>query len=370
MISWVLGCILRFYPPAFRREFGAEIAAVFWQAASEKRALGRLALLGWLLAELAGSLQAALRLWIHPLNQGGNMATVSVPDQGEKMPRWVIPAILILFLVFALPFRFYALFPGQIGSGLQIALLLLAFVAPLLVGLAARLPRWSLLYTGAVLGGIGFYGTFLLAGAILVVIQMLVNGAVDQPLVSPITPSSFAGRLLYQWMLSGLIWLVIGMLNVVFLGLASVLPGLRAQGKRFWRDFTLLSFSLYGGVLISYMVGFDEWQSEELYVLASMAALAAGAWGYLRAKSAGRRTLALLAGLAVCMAVVAVGKYFLLPLQAWDPWLPGRPPESERWFAVLGTIGAWFWATLFVGLPGLLQALRKSPPVPPILTEA
>jgi hypothetical protein len=116
-----------------------------------------------------------------------------------------------------------------------------------------------------------------------------------------------------------------------------------------------------------YLIEFDEYQHEELYVFISMAALALGAWGYLRAKSPGVRTLALLGGLTVCLASMGVGKYYLVPLQEWSLWLQWHPPETERWFEALRTIATWFWAALFVGLPGLVQVLRKPPADQPAL---
>jgi hypothetical protein len=354
-MNWFLRWILHFYPPAFRREFGDEVAAVFRQSAVEKRSQGRLALAGWLLVELFSGLRVALRLRFNELEQGVNMGTIPLIDRDNQVPRWAIPAILVFFLVMALPYKFYALFPSWMSSWLPLVLLLLAFVTPLFGGLRARLPRWSMLYTGAVLGGIGFYGAFIILGILGLLLRPVLESLMDRQ-------DTLTGRLFYEWILNGLIWLGIGLANGLFLGLVAFTPGLHGQWARFWRDFSLVSFSLYGGILIVYMVDFDDYSHEELYVLASMAALGLGAWGYLRAKTAVRRTLSLLAGLTVCMTFMGVGKYFLVPLQDWGPWLPSHPPETERWFESLRTIATWFWAALFVGLPGLAQALRKTPP--------
>lgn len=51
------------------------------------------------------------------------------------------------------------LFPNWLATGIILALALVTFVGPLTVGLVTRLPRWSLLFTGAVMGGVGFLGT-------------------------------------------------------------------------------------------------------------------------------------------------------------------------------------------------------------------
>lgn len=352
----VLRWILRLSPPAFRSEFGDEMAAVFRQSAAERRAQGRLALAAWLLAELSGGLQVALRLRFNALKQGAKMETFPSPNQNDRVPPWVIPAMLVFFLFPSLSYLFYALFPGGKVNGLPVPLAILCFIGLLVAGLRARLPRWSLLFTGVVLGVIGFYVFFTIMAFLAMPVLLL---------LAKQSQGTLAGTLFYEWVYKGLTWLGIGLANGLFLAFVAKTQGRHGSGARFWQDLSLLSFSLYGSLLIVYLIEFDEYQHEELYVFISMAALALGAWGYLRAKSPAMRTLALLAGLTVCLASMGVGKYYLVPLQEWGPWLQSHPPESERWFEALRTIAIWFWAALFVGLPGLVQALRKPPPDQP-----
>jgi len=64
------------------------------------------------------------------------------------------------------------------------------------------------------------------------------------------------------------------------------------------------------------------------------------------------------------MAIMGVGKYYLVPLQDWPIFSATHTTEDERWFESLRTIATWFWAVVAVGLPGLLQAYRKSPSPP------
>lgn len=286
------------------------------------------------------------------------METLPLPTRDERSPRWVIPAILAFFLVVSLPSGFYAPLPNLLSFWLPFTLALLAFIGPLFIGLLTRLPRWSLLYIGVVLGGVGVYGIFLILGLLLSVVWGILGAQLADP-------ESLIARLSFQWIYQGALWLAIALANGLFLALVAFAPGLRSQRSRFWNDFSLVSFLLYGGILVKYLIDFDEYRHEDLFVFASMAGLALGAWGYLRAKTPGWRTLALLAGLTVCMASMSLGKYFLVPLQEWGPWLPAHPPETERWFESLQTIAAWFWAALFIGLPGLIQTLRKTPPHTP-----
>ena len=51
--------LLRLYPPEVRTEFGPEMSAVFAEVATEQRKQGRMAFLGFVLAELAGLMTAA-----------------------------------------------------------------------------------------------------------------------------------------------------------------------------------------------------------------------------------------------------------------------------------------------------------------------
>jgi hypothetical protein len=292
------------------------------------------------------------------VNQGAKMENISLTERNEIVPRWAIPAIIIFFLFLALPYQFYAIFPSWLVVWLMLTLALITFIGPLLIGLLTRLPRWSMVYIGALLGVVGVYVIFTMMGLLLWPVLQLMKWFVS--------PDTLPLRLFYEWIFHGLMWLGVMLANGLFLALVAFAPGLRGQRPRFWRDFSLVSFSLYGGILIMYMINFDEYRYEELYVLVSMIALALGAWGYLRATTVGMRTLALLAGLTVCMAVMGIGKYFLVPLQDWDPWLPGHPPETERVFESLRTIVIWFWIALTIGLSGLVQTLRKRDlPLPP-----
>jgi len=283
------------------------------------------------------------------------MEKLSSANRYDNLPRLAIPAINVFFLFLALPNQFYTIFPNWMVVWLMLAMGLIIIIGPLVIGLLSRLPRWSMLYIGAVLGGIGVYAIFPIMGFVLWPILELFRS---------VSSNTLPERIFYEWIIHGIMWLGVLLANGLFLALVAFVPSLREQWPRFWRDYSLVSFSLYGGILIIYLIDFDEYRYEELYKLASMIALALGAWGYLRAKTAEMRTLALLAGLTVCMAVMGVGKYFLVPLQDWDPWLPGHPPETERAFESLRTIVTWFWIALTIGLSGLFRRSKLETSAP------
>lgn len=360
-MNWIMHLILRLSPPAFRQEFGEEMAGVFRSTAAEKRAQGLPALVVWLLVELLSGGRVALGMRLAGTVKGTNMTNGSLVDQSEVLPRWAIPVILIFFLFLSIPTSFYNLFPSRsLSTGLLLALALVTFVGPLAIGLVTRLPRWSLLFTGAVMGAVGFFGSLLVIGPVMILLDLL-GGLLESPFA---LPDTLFWSLLYEWVMNGMTWFGTVVANIIFLTLVAVLRG---HKQPFWQDFTLLSFSLYGSVLFSYWIAFDEYAREELYVFASMLAFALGAWGYLQAKTRVGRTLALLVGLTAAMAIMGLGKYFLVPLQEWGPWLPNHPPESQRWFESLRTIAVWFWVALSIGLTGLLAGRREATPgLPPV----
>jgi hypothetical protein len=350
--------MLWLYPRQFQATFSAEMQDVFRQVSRQAADnYGNLFII--FLRELRELPLAALREHWQARKESRFMDRLTNPTE-KPTPRWVIVAILCLFLI-----------PRILGSVLSVELpdwvvvtfliffVGLAFLLPLGLGLARRLPRWSLLYIGIITGVIGMFVFFT---SIEAAFEAQILRAMRQVLAG----GDLGSRITWQWMNQARHWFGILLANLLFLGILALLPWFRAQLRRFWQDLTLLSFLFYGGILIIFMIDFDEYRYDELYQLACMASLAAGAWAYLRAATPGRRTLALLAGLTACMAIMGIGKYILVPQQDWPVWFSHYPPESERWFESLRTIATWFWAALMVGLPGVLQTLRKEPAVEPL----
>lgn len=222
---------------------------------------------------------------------------------------------------------------------------------PLVVGVFMRLPRWSMVFGGLLVSVVGIYSVF-----------SFFNRTFESQISSWYrnlalwTPNS---RLLWQWIHEGMFWVAILVTFLILAGLIALIPWFRSFTRRLWKDWTLISYIFYGASLLIFFIDFDEYRYDEWYRLASMLALAMGAWGYLRASSPVRRTAALLVGITVCMAIMGVGKYFLVPLQDWAQWFRWHSAETERWFESLRTIASWFWMIVFIGLPGLLQTLRR-----------
>jgi hypothetical protein len=215
-MDWILPLILRLilrpYPPAFRQAFGEEMADVFRSTAAEKRAQGLLALLGWLLVELLSGWRIGLGMRLTGPVKGANMANGYLAAQPEELPRWAISVILIFFLFLAVPSRW-------LSSWMLLALALVIFVGPLAVGLVTRLPRWSLLFTGVVLGGVGFFGSLLVLGPVKILLD-LSGGLLNRPFS---LPDTLFWSLLYEWLMNGMTWFGTVLANVIFLTGVAVL---------------------------------------------------------------------------------------------------------------------------------------------------
>jgi hypothetical protein len=180
------------------------------------------------------------------------------------------------------------------------------------------------------------------------------------------TPGNEEARLRNQALMEGFFW--IGRLLLVGLTIlvCAVVPPLRPLYQRIRRDWTLLSFILYGAAIGTVALAFDEYGYDTPYAIASMIFLAAGAWAYLRAQRPGHRLLALLIGATLSMGTIAAGKWLIVPLQNWPQWLAWHPPQVERRFESLRTVAEMGWMLLVIAAPAVLALWpRRAPLTPP-----
>jgi hypothetical protein len=357
-VKRLYAAMLGLYPRQFRDEFGLEMQGVFSQLSTRAAAQGLGSLAVVLIKEFKDLPLPALRQHWQERKELYAMENPSQLPSEKPAPGWAIAAIICLFLAPGVVTAVRLPIPIELAGLVAVIFIILLFFLPLGIGIFKRLPRWSLVYFGVITGILGIYLIFTtleraLEPQILRWMQQVIGG---RDLVS---------RLWWQWFNQARFWLSIVLANAIFLGAAALLPWFRHQMGEIRKDLSQLSFLFYGGILIIFFIDFDEYRYDELYQLGSLAFLALGAWGYLKAGTIGRRTLALLGGLTGCMLVMGVGKYILVPQQDWSYWLSTHPPESERWFESLRTIATWFWAALAVGLPGLIQVLRRRPPAIP-----
>ena len=160
----------------------------------------------------------------------------------RTIPWWAMPAAMVLFALLALvPLEGVVLAP--LGLTLvfgSLAFVLVVFVMDLLKN--RHLPRWSLPYAGLFLSVFGFS-------------ILSLTGRQMAPLRSwVVSVGGGLARFVWQAITSGLFWL--SMLAVLGAGVfaLALLPPLRPAFARIRRDWTRLSFLLYGAVVSVYVV--------------------------------------------------------------------------------------------------------------------
>lgn len=225
-----------------------------------------------------------------------------------------------------------------------LALALLAFAVDAVK--TRRAPRWSLPYAGLLL---------------VVLVSFLVRGSGPMARLhgQVVRAGDELSRYTWQAIGAGMLWLsLLAILGLVVL-LCATLPPLRPAWRALRRDWTALSFLLYGTVVFAYLVNLNEYEHEGPYVVAGMLSLALGAWAHLRGKTIRHRILALLSGMTLAMWTMAIGKWVIVPRQDWPAWFGWHPPESERWFESLREVIVWVWMMVAFLAPALLSLLPR-----------
>ena len=223
------------------------------------------------------------------------------------------------------------------------------------VGLAIsrRVPRWSLPYLGFIsMVGIILIGTDRIWDWIYPYFIKSFGSRSVWPLSIRIIYVGIFGFIMTVMILLGALMLV---------NLLRLLPYTRSVWRRIRADWTQLSFMLYGGVVFSIILLFDEYQHEEIWKFMAWTCLALGAWFYLRAKGQYQRILALTLGATGAMWIVALAKWVLIPLQKWPTGYPIAPSETSRWVETGSAMLDWAWILIMLLAPALLKFLPQSP---------
>jgi hypothetical protein len=214
----------------------------------------------------------------------------------------------------------------------------------ILAGLAKGLPRWSLPTLGLVL-----------AIANLVISsawwwwRFWVNLFRDLP--SP-------WRI---WVDSGFSWIGILGLTVCLILITVLIKPFRPFFWRVREDWTLLPFMLYGIMPLVILIGFDEYQGNDLYEIGIFGILMIGAWGYLRCSRRWQKILTLAMSITLALICQSITRLILLPSQPWVEIYHITPSEISFWQEVTGTVNAWVWIMFVVFLPALIGLFPHTP---------
>lgn len=335
--------LLGFYPRSYRLSFAAEMVEVFRQSVSDSARRGRYALWRVVLRELGDLPLAAAKEHFSVLAGRKAARAGSAHGPGAAVSR---RELFVTLGAFAIPLALVTLnnTPAFLTAALPTALVFIGLVV--IAGLIRGIPRWCLPYLGLALSIISFLVVFTwLADLILPTVP---------PWLGP-GPREHSTRLLWQGLLTGMMWFS---LFLLVLSVWLVLGFVRRLSYLKWsahRDWTQVSFILYGGAMTALALLFNDYDSKETFVLASLMCLAAGAWFYLRSSLPWQRLLALLAGVTLALGVAAAGMWLKAPLQPWTWAGAWNTPETERWFEAWRAVLVWVWLVFFLLAPGMLR---------------
>jgi hypothetical protein len=349
ILRWCYAQSIRLYPADFRNTFVAEMQTVFRKALEDQNFSGLLLLCGRELRTWPG---AVLRAHLE-----NRRKLMSIQDQSTKLKPGELLAAITIFLVPPLAAILLALLSAVVGGPqewlgiVMIVILLGSVIVPLIFGVVRGFPRWSPPYLGILLIILVWFGLFWNIWGWMhpaVIGWFGTMGTWSMPI-----------RILIEGMQAMLIWLLMLFSALILVSLLRLWPHARPLWQHVRQDWTQLSFILYGGLILHIILIFDEYQSDEPWLIAAWTCLGLGAWLYLRTKERRARLLILLCGATLAMWIVAIGKWVLVPQQSWEIWFEHYPAQTERWFESLRTIADWFCLTIALLLPSLLRWLPQ-----------
>jgi len=312
--------LLWLYPAQFRTEYGEELRAVFYLRLQDAARRGRVALCARGLRELADLPVAAAREQLQTARRMENMVKKSSLTNIQPGSRHEAIVTSMPFLVFAC-MSLLSWLPVDLSLGVRglVAMILLGGIAiAFLFGLFSGWPRWSLPMTG-----------FVVAIALLPTAM----------LVAQATGGSITN-------------LFLGIGGVSVLVLVIVFAVRRLDLRRFFSDWTLVSFIGYGGTLLLLNSSFEGYHGEGLVQCLATLALAGGAWIFIRTKSRVIGVAALATAASTATLVIALGKVWLINHGMVADWLQGS------WLMeVLSTLALGFVALAAILGPALLNWL-------------
>lgn len=159
---------------------------------------------------------------------------------------------------------------------------------------------------------------------------------------------------------SGFPYLGIIVLTLVVILITASIKPLRLFYQRIRDDWTLLPFALFGIMPLVMVISFDEYQGDAPYQIGMGLILLASLWLYLRITQLRRKLLVLGIGITLAMAIEAIGKWILVPSQAWGVLFQWNTIEQATQLEVISIVYTWFWVMVVVFLPALLGLLPRS----------
>ena len=335
--------LLWMFPARYRAEYGPELEFVIRQLVEESARKGRLPLIRLAWRELRDLPVAILREHLEERRRRKMGANSYGNPLEEPVSGWKILTAFTPFLIVLL----YQLFDLlQIWRWIHesgVSILLIALLSILLVlvvsGTLRGLPRWAIPSMGFLVGIIG---------------ELIFNSWVNT-LPPQFHLSSVGDELSFAVRVNLIFYAHVLLLSALLVLGAARLPALRPFHRNLQRDYSTLSFLLYGSALVG-LLRSDTYQGSEPYRLAGLLILAVGAWIYLHLSEPASRLGILLAAVLLAVGLDAAGIYLLYPQQ---PWI--NHATFPRWWEALVPIIEGAVLMMIICAPALLSLLSANP---------
>lgn len=342
LFTQVYSALLHLYPSQFRTEFADEMRTSFADAIADAATRGVSAIVQAFSCEVRDLPTAILHeYWREKRTMearpDSTLVGESISWQGMLVA--IVPLILLAIISLLNLFRLGgAAMPDWFGYVLLAILLL-----PFLIGLRKGIPLWCLPY----------FGMFASLASLLYVNSFFARVGfvrVSDPWIIRVVVGS------------GLPWIGLIIFTVLFVLITLVFPPLRRVYERIRRDWTVLSFGLYGAMTLGLSLTFEDYPMERgIYAIVAVLILVVGTCVYLRSSQVRQRALVLFTSITLAMTVATIGKALLAASPLWP--FPGTPDWQAE---AIGTVADSVWMLIVVLLiPALVNFLPCRP-----LTEA
>jgi hypothetical protein len=331
---------LAYYPLGFRTDFADEARDIFDLRVKDAAKGGFWSLVKLALRELSDLPLTLLTLYTRERK---------ISAMQKHLNRWFVhepgswPEVLLASMPFLMLFLFPGIFsfssvedsiPAPLGIGLLgLVVLFLALLG--IVGLLVRLPRWAMPYAGVLIS----LGVFLVL------------------MGSGVSTYFFSGQMSAPWWLRMVAFeaiylcaLAAAMILVVWLTRRISLT--TTFFEQVQKDWSLLSFAMYGGGTVLILGMYEDISGGGLYILMTAVPLLLGIWVYLRRQVVQWRIVALSVAITLAMGIALVAN---LQLMDWASPLVFEIGSLDITRSILSIILTWFLCEGMVFMPMLLR---------------
>jgi hypothetical protein len=265
-------------------------------------------------------------------------ASTNGPPVDEPVPGWKLWTVFVPFLIAVVLVMIHEIAALRHALGTQALVLdiglLVMLLIPVISGFMMGLPRWAIPSVGVLVGI-----------ASILIFSSWINFLPPFPHYS-----SVLGKVLLVVIARFMFFGHMLLLGALLVLAAAWLPPLQPFYTSLRRDWSLLSFLLYGSVLPILFVVFDEYRGSAPYQTAGLLILAVGAWVYLRRSQPSTCLYALLVAVALTMGLLGLGKYLLYPHQLWSAYT-----TFPRWWEALVPLIEGAVLLVIIAVPALLK---------------